>query len=82
MSDNPNNETIDCLRKIEAVSQSLEMRGRWIVDDVNNLINLPSWETRSEDRLAKAEHQLRRTLQAVEQARALMLKKRPLQAAE
>lgn len=70
------------LQKIEAVSSSLELRGRWITDDVNNLVNLPSWETRAEDALAKTEHQLKRTLQAVQQARALMLKKRPLQAAE
>jgi hypothetical protein len=78
----PTDETMDCLRKIEAVSVSFEMRARWITDDVNALVNLPSWETRAEDRLAKAEHQVRRALQTIEQARALLLKKRPLQAAE
>lgn len=81
--DGPNSdETMATLRKIEAVSVSFEMRARWITDDVNALVNLPSWETRAEDQLAKAEHQVRRTLQAIEQARALLLKKRPLQAAE
>ena len=74
--------TFDTLRKIEAVSVSLEIRGRWIAEDANRLVNLPSWETQAEDTLAKAEHQLRRTLQTVEMARELMLKKRPLQAAE
>ena len=75
-------EMTEKLRKIEAVSSSLEIRGRWIQEDVNRLVNLPSWETKSEDALHRAEHQLRRTLQTVEQARALMLKKRPLIAAE
>lgn len=75
-------EQTTTLRKIEAVSQSLEMRGRWIADDVNRLVNLPKWETNSEDALYRAEHQLRRTLQTIEQARALMLRKRPLIAAE
>lgn len=75
-------QTCATLRKIEAVAISLEMRGRWIADDVNNLVNLPGWETRAEDELAKAEHQLKRTLQTVAQARALILKLRPLQAAE
>lgn len=78
----PTDEAMETLRKIEAVSVSFEMRARWITDDVNALVNLPSWETRAEDRLAKAEHQVRRTLQTIEQARALLLKKRPLQAAE
>lgn len=70
------------LRKIEAVSASLEMRGRWIADDVNRVVNLPSWKTRAEDDLAKAEHQLSRTLQVVQQARALLIRKRPPVAAE
>jgi hypothetical protein len=75
-------DTFTTLRKIEAVSSSLEMRARWIADDVNELVNLPLWETQAEDHLAKAEHQLKRALQNVTQARELMLKKRPLQAAE
>lgn len=79
---NPTNETCETLRKIEAVSQSLEMRARWVADDCNALVNLPSWETKAEDALNKAEMQTRRTLQTVQQARALLLKKRPLQAAE
>lgn len=75
-------EVFDTLRKIEAVSSSLEMRGRWIADDVNALVNLPSWETMAEDELAKAEHQIRRTLQTVQQARVLLSRKRPPVAAE
>lgn len=78
----PSDETCKTLRSIEVVSGSLEMRGRWLVDDLNKLVNLPDWETKAEDALAKAEMQIRRTLQTVEQARALMLKKRPLIAAE
>lgn len=70
------------LRKIEAVSMSLELRGRWISEDVNRLVNLPSWETQAEDMLARAQHQLRRTLQTVEQAQALLARKRPQIAAE
>jgi succinylglutamate desuccinylase len=61
---------------------SLELRGRWISEDVNRLVNLPSWETNAEDALAKAEHQLRRTQQTVEQAQALLARKRPPVAAE
>lgn len=70
------------LRKIEAVSMSLELRGRWIAEDVNRLVNLPSWETQAEDALAKAKHQLRRTVQTLEQAQALLARKRPPVAAE
>lgn len=70
------------LRKIEAVSMSLEMRGRWLADDLDRLVNLPAWETDAEDMLAKAEHQIQRTLQAVQQAQALLQRKRPQQAAE
>lgn len=76
------NPIFDTLRKIEAVSSSLEMRGRWITDDVNALVNLPTWETQAEDSLAKAEHQMRRTLQVIQQARALLARKRPQAAAE
>lgn len=74
-------DLIPTLRKIEAVSASLELRARWIAEDVNNLVNLPSWETKAEDGLLAAEQRLRRTLQVVEQARALMLRKRPQAAA-
>lgn len=70
------------LQKIEAVSSSMEMRERWIMEDVNNLVNLPKWETKAEDALAKAEHQAKRTLQTVQQARALLVRKRPPIAAE
>ena len=76
------NELTDILRKIEAVSVSLEMRGRWIADDVNRVVNLPSWETQAEDTLARAEHQLRRTHGMVKQAQILLQKKRPQRAAE
>ena len=75
-------ETTAVLRKIEMVSSSLLVRGRWIADDVNQLVNLPKWETRSEDELAKAEHQLSSTLQVIQQARALLARKRPQVAAE
>jgi len=78
----PTDQDCEVLRRIEAVSKSLEMRGRWLVDDLNKLVNLPDWETKAEDALEKAEMQMRRTLQTVQQARALMLKKRPLIAAE
>jgi hypothetical protein len=74
--------TFDTLRKIEAVSASLEIRGRWIAEDANRLVNLPSWETQAEDTLAKAEHQLKRTLQTIQQAQALIARLRPSQAAE
>lgn len=72
-----NDEATEVLRKIEAVSQSLELRARWISEDVNRVVNLPSWETKAEDALHRAEHQLRRSLQTVEQARALVAKARP-----
>lgn len=82
MSDNPTDETIDTIRKIEGVGMSLEMRCRWIMEDTNNLVNLPSWETKAEDALSKAEHQAKRTLQTIQQARALLARKRPPIAAE
>jgi hypothetical protein len=80
--DNPNNETIETIRKIEAVSMSMEIRERWIMEYVNDLVNLPQWETKAEDALAAAEHQAKRTLQTLTQARALLARKRPQIAAE
>ena len=82
MTDTITDETTDTIRKIEATSISMEIRERWIMEDVNNLVNLPSWETKAEDALAKAEHQAKRTLQTLTQARALLARKRPQIAAE
>jgi hypothetical protein len=75
-------EVIETLRKIEAVGISMEMRERWIMEDTNNLVNLPQWETKAEDALSRAEHQAKRTLQTIQQARALLARKRPPIAAE
>ena len=69
------------LQRIEAISATLAMRGRWIADDVNELVNLPGWETQAEDGLRQAEERLARTLQAVRQARELLKKKRQPKAA-
>ncbi len=70
------------LQRIEVVSSTAEIRVRWIADDVNELVNLPAWETKAEDELERLERRCARTLQTVQQARQLLLKKRPLQAAE
>ena len=69
------------LQRIEAISATLDMRGRWIADDVNELVNLPGWETQAEDGLRLAEERLARTLQTVRQARELLKKKRQPKAA-
>ena len=64
------------LQKIEGVASTIEMRARWLADDVNELVNLPAWETQAEDGLAKAEQSLQRSLSVVQQAGDLLKKKR------
>lgn len=61
------------LRKIEAVSLSLDMRARWIAQDSGALVNVPGWETKAEEALETAEASLTRSLHAVKDARTLMV---------
>lgn len=72
---NPTDEVIAVLRKIEAVGGSLETRARWIKEDVDALVHRPGWQTKAEDALVQAEHQLKRALSAVQGARKLYVRK-------
>lgn len=69
-------EQTKTLREIESVSVTIGMRARWVSEDVNRLVNLPAWETNAEDSLDKAEDMLARALSIVQQAKALLKKKR------
>lgn len=79
---NPDDLTVHLLRKIEAVSASLDMRLRWITDDINSLVNIPDWETKAEDTLNQATDRAERTLHTLIQAGILLRRKRPQVAAE
>ena len=56
----PSDLTCETLRKIEAVGASLEIRTRWLCEDVGRLVHLPDWETKAEDQLVRAEQQAAR----------------------
>ncbi len=68
--------TLTHLQKIEGVASTIEMRSRWLADDVNELVNLPDWHTDAEDGLAKAEQTLARAHGIVKAAQELLKKKR------
>lgn len=77
-----NSETSALLYKIEAVSQSLSTRGRWLSDDVKRLRTRPDYPTLAERELHLAETELANALAVVKQARKDYARRPMLVAAE
>ena len=68
-------DTNQILDDIAAYSSSLELRCRWIKDEISKLKTRPQWPTHAEDALEHVEIYLRKTLTEITEARQSFAKK-------